>query len=104
MDGWELPFGSSTAGAADGDTGMPPGKKIEVEKVLPETLLYGVLVAGFCIAAIRLLGNPLHELFQHHRIEYATAGLLLMVAQGYGLERLAHAICSLFYGKGKSPP
>jgi len=76
---------------------MTPRGKSEVRRLTPETILYGILVAAFCLGTVRWLGRPLQVLFRQHRFGYAVAALLLMIVQGFALERLAHAISSLFH-------
>jgi len=76
-------------------------QKLEIREFIYETLLYGVLVALFCLGAIRLLGRPLQALFHQHRAGYAILALLLMMVQGLMLERFIHAACSLFRRKRK---
>jgi hypothetical protein len=71
-------------------------QKPEVRKVIPEFVLYSILVAAFCLGTVWSLGRPLQALFHQHRLEYACAALLLMMVQGLALERLAHVICSPF--------
>lgn len=81
---------------------MKEEKKETVAAFIPETLLYGTLAVGFCICVARILGRPLVSLFHSHRAEYGLLALGLMLFQGLVLERVAHAICSLFRGRGKA--
>lgn len=74
---------------------MTPGQKSTLKAFVPETLLYGVLAAGYCYGVVRLLGHPLQSLFREHRIEYAALALGLMIVQGFVLERMTHALWSV---------
>jgi hypothetical protein len=80
---------------------MTPRQTHEIWEVVVETLLYGSLVALFCLGTIKVLERPLQTAFQHHRIAYGFAALGLMIVQGFVLERVAHAIYSRFRPNGK---
>jgi len=81
---------------------MTPQQKSELRWFLPETLLYAVLVAAFCVGVFKLLGHSLLTLSKQHKVDYACLALGLMIFQGFVLERLTHAILSLFRREKKA--
>jgi hypothetical protein len=72
---------------------MTPKTQTALWLFVPETLLYGALTAGFCFGVIRFLGRPLEALFKEHPAEYGLLALVLMIFQGFVLERVTHWIC-----------
>jgi len=81
---------------------MTPKQKSELRWFLPETLVYAVLVAAFCFGVFKLLGHPLTTMSKQHKVEYAFLALGLMIFQGYVLERLTHALISIFHREKKA--
>lgn len=57
-----------------------------------ELVIYGVLVVGYFLVVLRLLGPFLTNLFQNQLITYAIIGLGLVVAQGVLLETITSFI------------
>ena len=57
-----------------------------------ELIVYGLLVVGYFLAVLRLLGPFLRNLFQNELIIYAFLGLGLVVAQGVLLETVTSFI------------
>lgn len=53
-----------------------------------EVLIYAAFVVGYFLLVLRLLGEPLRELFANNLTLYAVAGLALIVVQGVVLEFL----------------
>jgi len=53
---------------------------------LIELMLYAGLVVVYVFVVIGFLGNWLDALYEHHKIRYAFAALLLIVGQGVVLE------------------
>ena len=51
-----------------------------------EVLIYAALVVGYFLLVLRLLGEPLKELFATNLTPYAFAALALIVVQGVLLE------------------
>ncbi len=76
---------------------MNPQQKSELRWFFPETLIYAVLVTAYCWAVFHFLGPELRKLSQTHRPAYAVLALALMIVQGFVLERLTHAIVSIFH-------
>ena len=60
-----------------------------------ELLVYSVLVVGYFLAALQLLGQPLKRLYVGSLPLYAIVALLLIVAQGVLLE----AVTSFIVGR-----
>lgn len=57
-----------------------------------EILIYAVLVVGYFLLVLRLLGEPLESLFSRNLVVYAIIGLLLIVAQAVLLEAITSLI------------
>jgi hypothetical protein len=51
-----------------------------------ELIVYGILVVLYSVLALRLLGEPLAQLFGNHLIAYAFTSLALVVAQAVLLD------------------
>jgi hypothetical protein len=83
---------------------MKPKLKRVLTAFVPETLLYGGAAAAFCYGTARILGKPLVDLSRSHRVEYALIALALVIFQGFVLERIVHAVCSLFIPQEKEEP
>ena len=49
-------------------------------------MLYAGLIVVYVFFVIAFMGNWLHALYEHHKIRYAFAALLLIVGQGVVLE------------------
>jgi len=81
---------------------MTTQEKATVRSFVPETLLYGLLAAGFCFGVAHLLGRTLVVLFHQHPAEYGLLALGLIVFQGFVLERITHAVFTLFRLRGKA--
>lgn len=51
-----------------------------------EMVIYGLLVVGYFLLVLRLLGDPLKSLFDQNMLLYAFVALGLIVAQSVMLE------------------
>jgi hypothetical protein len=51
-----------------------------------ELVLYAVLVVVYFLVVLRVLGEPLFDLYHNRPVLYAAAALLLILAQGVALE------------------
>jgi hypothetical protein len=60
-----------------------------IRNLLIELVLYGVLVVGYFLAAMRLLNDYLTSLFHNDLVLYAFFALFLIVAQGVVLDGLS---------------
>lgn len=49
-------------------------------------MIYGFLLLGYFLLVLRLLGEPLNQLFHLNPIVYAVATLILIVVQSFALE------------------
>ena len=81
---------------------MTPEQKAELRWFFPETLLYAVLVSGYCFAVFHFGGSYLQRISREHRVEYAVLALVLMLVQGFVLERCTHAIITRFRREKKA--
>ncbi len=63
-----------------------PNLRILIRNFLIELVLYGVLVVGYFLVALRLLNDYLTGLFHSNLTLYAILALFLIVAQGVLLE------------------
>jgi len=59
-----------------------------------EVLIYALLVVGYFVLVLRLLGEPLKKLFMDNLTLYAFAALALIVVQGAMLELLTSFLVS----------
>ncbi len=59
---------------------------------LVEFIVYALLVAGYYLLVLHLLGGWLHRLFLTRRQEYAGLSLALIIGQGLVLEFLTRAL------------
>ena len=62
---------------------------------LIELMLYAGLIAVYVFFVIAFLGNWLHALYEHHKIRYAFAALLLIIGQGVVLEMVTTILLRL---------
>lgn len=60
--------------------------RILIRNFAVELVLYGILVVAYFLIVLRLLGDPLAQLFHDQRVLYAFIALGLIVAQGLVLE------------------
>jgi hypothetical protein len=63
-----------------------PDVRLLVRNFAVEVLVYGVLVLGYFLLVLRLLGEPLYELYTSNLTLYAFVALGLIVIQGAVLE------------------
>lgn len=66
-----------------------------IRNFILEMVLYGVLVVVYFLAVLRLLGEPLMELYDSSLPVYALASLVLIVAQGVVLEWVTSFLVNL---------
>ena len=57
-----------------------------------EILVYAVLVVAYFFLVLRLLADPLYDLFNNNLVVYAFVALGLIVAQGVVLEAITSFI------------
>jgi cytochrome c biogenesis protein CcdA len=62
---------------------------------LIELMLYAGLVVVYVFFVIAFLGNWLDALYEHHKIRYAFAALLLIIGQGVVLEMVTTILLRL---------
>jgi len=55
---------------------------------LTEVIIYGLLLLIYFWAVLRILGEPLNELFNLNPLVYALATILLIVVQAVVLEQI----------------
>lgn len=60
-----------------------------------ELAIYAVLVVAYFVAVLRLLGEPLYDLFSRDLVPYAFLALVLIVAQAVALEAVTSFIMGL---------
>jgi len=60
--------------------------RILIRNFLIELVLYGVLVVGYFLVALRLLNDYLNDLFFSNLVLYAILALFLIVVQGVLLD------------------
>ena len=65
-----------------------PNFRFLLRNLVLELVLYGTLVIGYFVIALRYLNDYLTNLFQNNLIFYALLALLLIVAQGVLLDGL----------------
>ena len=63
-----------------------PAVRALVRNFAIEVLVYGLLVVGYFLLVLRLLGEPLYELYTSNLTLYAFVALALIVIQGSVLE------------------
>ena len=65
---------------------MKGNPKSLVRNFILEMIVYGALVVIYFLVVLRVLGQPLTELYDSNLRYYAIVALLLIVAQGVVLE------------------
>ena len=60
-----------------------------------ELIIYAVLVIGYFLVVLRLLGEPLEALYRDHLTLYAFLALVLIVVQAVVLESVTSFIMGL---------
>jgi hypothetical protein len=65
-----------------------PNIKILIRNFVIELVVYGTLVVGYFLIALRYLNDFLTNLFQSNLVVYALLALFLIVAQGVLLDGL----------------
>ena len=65
-----------------------PNLKILIRNFAVELVIYGALVIGYFLIALRYLNDFLTNLFRSNLVAYAFLALLLIVAQGVLLDGL----------------
>ena len=73
---------------------MKPELKASIKRFALELVVYSLLVAGYFLLVLRLLGGGLADLYEHERKVYAALALGLIVAQGLVLEILTRVLLS----------
>ena len=68
---------------------------IAARSFLIELLVYAVLVTVYVLFVIGLLNEWLHGLYDHNKLLYAVAALLLIVTQGVVLEMVTSLLMRL---------
>lgn len=71
-----------------------PGRRTLIRNFVIEILIYAVLVVGYFIVVLRLLGGFLEGMFHGNLTLYAFVALGLIVAQGALLELLTSFLVS----------
>jgi hypothetical protein len=66
----------------------------------PEIIVYSILIVGYLLLVLKTLDRPLANLYQHHRVSYAFAAVLLILLQGIVLELLTKILVGLFRPSG----
>lgn len=69
--------------------------RVLVRNFVIELILYSALVVGYSIFVLRLLAEPLQQLFHNKSLPYAFATLGLIVAQGTLLDSLTSFLIKL---------
>jgi len=59
--------------------------------------VYSVLLLGYFLLVLRYLASWFLQLFQHHRVEYAFFGIVLMIVQAVALETISAFILRFFH-------
>ncbi|MFQ5855899.1 MAG: hypothetical protein ACE5LU_09680 [Anaerolineae bacterium] len=59
-----------------------------IRNFLLELIVYGILVVGYFFIVLRLLAEPLADLFHSNLVTYAFIALGLIVAQGVVLDAI----------------
>jgi len=73
---------------------MKPELKASIKRYALELVVYSLLVAGYYLLVLHLLGGLLADIYFHERKVYAALALGLIVAQGFVLEILTRFILS----------
>lgn len=61
-----------------------------------ELVVYAALIVGYLLLVLKTLDRPLARLFEHHRVQYSIAALLLILLQGIVLELLTKILVGVF--------
>jgi hypothetical protein len=73
---------------------MKPELKASIKRFTLELVVYSLLVAGYYLLVLHLLGSVLADIYLHERRVYAALALGLIVAQGLVLEILTRFLLS----------
>ncbi len=73
---------------------MKPELKASIKRFALELVVYSLLVAGYYLVVLHLLGGLLADIYSHERRVYAALALGLIVAQGFVLEILTRFLLS----------
>ena len=74
---------------------MKPAQiRILIRNFIIEMVIYGLLVVGYFLLILRILGDPLKSLFDQNLFLYALAALGLIVAQSVLLEMITSFLVS----------
>ena len=73
---------------------MKPELKASIKRFALELVVYSLLVAGYYLLVLHLLGGVLADIYFHERRVYAALALGLIVAQGFVLEILTRFLLS----------
>lgn len=60
-----------------------------------ELVIYAALVVAYFFLVLRLLGDPLEQLFSNNLVVYAFVSLMLIVVQGVVLETVTSFVIGL---------
>ena len=60
-------------------------------------VLYSFLLLGYFLLVLRYLAPWFADLFHHHRYEYATIGIAVMIVQAVVLESISALILRIFH-------
>ncbi len=79
----------------------PPDKKEDfaLKAFLVELAIYAVLVFTYFLLVLHFLTGWFLELFEQHRLEYAVAGLAVVIGQAVGLGYVTRTL--LGYGRAR---
>ena len=79
----------------------PPDEKEDfaLKPFLVELAIYAVLVLAYFLLVLHYLTGWLKDLFDQHRLEYAVAGLAIMIGQAVGLEYVTRTL--LAFGRAR---
>jgi hypothetical protein len=72
----------------------PAQIRILIRNFIIEMVIYGLLVVGYFLLILRILGDPLKSLFDQNLFLYALAALGLIVAQSVLLEMITSFLVS----------
>ena len=73
----------------------PPPKPRDLQNSLLHLVVYSALLLGYFYLVLSYLSGWLTGLFHHHRMEYAFAGILLMIVQAVVLQTISGWILRL---------
>jgi hypothetical protein len=66
-----------------------------------ELVIYGILVAGYFLLVLRLLGAWLYALEVQHKYTYAGVAILLIIGQAVVLESVTTFLIRLIRGRSE---